>query len=124
MTIDSATCLPTFTTGLRLVIGSWKIMAMSLPRTRRISASLKERKSRSPSMIEPATILPGGSGTRRISESAATVLPEPDSPTMHNVLQESTPKLTPFTAFTTPAWVKKCVERSLTSSVRFGTATP
>ena len=31
--IASAICLPTFMTGFRLVIGSWKIIAMSLPRT-------------------------------------------------------------------------------------------
>ena len=31
--IASAICLPTLMTGLRLVMGSWKIIAMSLPRT-------------------------------------------------------------------------------------------
>ena len=33
----SAIWSPTVKTGLRLVIGSWKIIAMSLPRTLRIS---------------------------------------------------------------------------------------
>ena len=103
----SAICLPTFMTGFRLVIGSWKIIAMSLPRTCRISASLSVRRSRSPSISEPSTTLPGGSGMRRISDMAATVLPEPDSPTMPMVSPRSSVKLTPLTAFTTPACVKK-----------------
>ena len=111
--IASAICLPTFMTGLRLVMGSWKIMAMSLPRTWRISASLMVRRSLSPSISDPSTTLPGGSGMRRMSDMAATVLPEPDSPTMPMVSPRSSVKLTPFTAFTTPACVKKCVERSL-----------
>ena len=42
-----------------------------------------------------------------MSESAATVLPEPDSPTMPSVSLRSSVKLTPLTALTTPAWVKK-----------------
>ena len=50
---------------------------------------------------------------RRISDIAATVLPEPDSPTIPMVSPRSSVKLTPLTALTTPAWVKKCVERSL-----------
>ena len=48
-----------------------------------------------------------------MSDIAATVLPEPDSPTMPMVSPRSSVKLTPLTALTTPAWVKKCVERSL-----------
>ena len=51
-----------------------------------------------------------------MSDSAATVLPDPDSPTMPMVSLRSSVKLTPLTALTTPAWVKKCVERSVTSS--------
>ncbi len=47
-----------------------------------------------------------------------TLLPEPDSPTMPSVSPRSSVKLTPLTAFTTPACVKKKVERSLTSSRR------
>jgi hypothetical protein len=111
--IASAICLPTFMTGFRLVMGSWKIIAMSLPRTARISSSLIVRRSLSPSISEPSTTLPGGSGMSRISDMAATVLPEPDSPTMPMVSPRSSVKLTPLTALTTPAWVKKCVERSL-----------
>ncbi len=122
--IASAICLPTFITGFRLVMGSWKIMAMSLPRTPRISSSSIVRKSRSPSMSEPSTTLPGGSGMSRMSDRAATVLPEPDSPTMPSVSPRSSVKLTPLTALTTPAWVKKKVERSLTVRRRSAIAIP
>ena len=40
-------------------------------------------------------------------DRAVTVLPEPDSPTMPSVWPCSSVKLTPSTALTTPAWVKK-----------------
>ena len=59
-----------------------------------------------------------------MSDSAATVLPEPDSPTMPSVSLRSSVKLTPLTALTTPAYVKKWVERSVTSSRRSAMATP
>ena len=104
-TIASAIWSPTLNTGLRLVMGSWKIIAMSLPRTSRISSSLSASRSRPLSTTDPSTILPGGSGTRRMTDRAATVLPEPDSPTMPIVSLRSRRKLTPLTAFTTPAWV-------------------
>ena len=54
----------------------------------------------------------------RMTDIAVTVLPEPDSPTMPSVSSRSSVKLTPFTALTTPACVKKCVERSVTSRRR------
>ena len=53
-----------------------------------------------------------------MSDSAATVLPEPDSPTMPSVSLRSSVNETPLTALTTPACVKKWVERSVTSSRR------
>ena len=36
-------------------------------------------------MIWPPTILPGGVGIRRMIDSAVTLLPQPDSPTMPSV---------------------------------------
>ena len=59
-----------------------------------------------------------------MTDIAVTVLPEPDSPTMPRVSSRSSVKLTPFTALTTPAWVKKCVLRSVTSRRRSVTAIP
>src|SRR5882724_3491656 len=71
-------------TGLRLVIGSWKIMATSLPRTSRIVCSGIVRRSRPPSWMLPS-MRPFCCGTRRMMESAVTLLPEPDSPTIATV---------------------------------------
>ena len=51
---------PTVSTGFSEVIGSWKIMAMSLPRTFRMSSSLSLSRSRPSKMTSPETILPGG----------------------------------------------------------------
>src|SRR6266404_8761640 len=70
--------------------------------------------SRPSKVIEPETILPGGSGINLISERFATDFPEPDSPTMPSVSPRSTSKLTPSTAFTVPSSVLKYVRRSLT----------
>src|SRR5216684_3580322 len=103
-------------TGFRLVIGSWKIMAMLWPRIARTSSSSIFRTSWPSNMIEPLTILPGGWGIRRISESAVTDFPQPDSPTMPRVSPAPTSNVTPSTARTTPSRVKNCVCRSLTSS--------
>src|SRR5437762_531798 len=65
--------------------------------------------------MEPSTILPGGCGMSRMSDSAVTALPQPDSPTMPSVSPAASSKDTPSTACTTPSRVKNCVFRSLTS---------
>ena len=61
-------------------MGSWKIMAMRLPRSRRISAAETFWIS-----WPSSTILPPASdkGRRRrpITDSAVMLLPQPDSPT-------------------------------------------
>ena len=57
--------------------------------------------------IAPPTIRPGGSATRRSTDSAVTLLPQPDSPTTPSVSPIRTVKETPSTARTTPAAVKK-----------------
>ena len=103
----SAIWLPTVITGLSDVIGSWKIIEMSLPRTRRIARSSSATRSRPPSFTEPLTILPGGSGISRISESAVIDLPQPDSPTIASVSWALSWKLTPSTAFRMPPRRKK-----------------
>ena len=48
---------------------------------------------------------PGGSATRRIRDSAVTLLPQPDSPTMASVSPRWSENDTPSTAFTRPARV-------------------
>src|SRR5438874_576783 len=103
-------------TGFRLVMGSWKIIAMLLPRMPRTSSSSIFKMSWPSKTIWPFTILPGGCGMSRMSDSAVTDLPQPDSPTRPSVSPASRLKVTPSTARTTPSRVKNCVLRSWTSS--------
>ena len=90
-------------TGLSEVIGSWKIIEMSLPRTPRISL-LGEQQQVAPSAscTAPATMRPGGSGISRIIDSAVMLLPQPDSPTIASVSPDATEKSTSSTALTMP----------------------
>src|ERR1700674_3904352 len=90
-------------------------MAMSLPRTFRISSSLSFSKSRPPKTTSPETILPGGWGIKRISETALTLLPQPDSPTSPRASPSLSVNETPLTALTTPSGVKNWVRRSFTA---------
>ena len=71
-------------TGSSAVIGSWKIIAMRLPRMRRISDSGNLSRSFPRKRMRPPAIDPGGLGIRRRIESAVTDLPQPDSPTRPN----------------------------------------
>src|SRR6266508_4114593 len=107
---------PTVNTGLRLVIGSWKIMAMSLPRTWRIASSESSSRLRPSNRISPVGISAGGMSSRRMIESDVTLLPQPDAPTMPRVSPGGIEKLTPSTARTTPSMTWKYVRRSRTSS--------
>ena len=59
---------------------------------------------------------PGGFGTRPITESALTLFPEPDSPTMARVSPSWSAKVTPSTAGSVPEVVLKTVVRSETRS--------
>src|SRR5262245_48980379 len=59
-----------------------------------------------------------------MSDSAVTLLPHPDSPTMPRVSPLSMWKSTPSTARTTPSSVKKCVFRPFTSRSRSAMAPP
>ena len=102
-------------TGLSEVIGSWKIIEMRLPRIARICASSRPSRSVPSSITEPPTILPGGSGTRRMIESAVTLLPQPDSPTIASVSPRPTVNETSSTALNSPELVKNTVCRPFTS---------
>src|SRR3954453_6085108 len=108
-------CVPILIVGFNEVIGSWKIIAISLPRmsSRLLSGSVA--RSKPSKRTEPPTIFAGGCGRSPMIERAVTDLPQPDSPTTPSVLPFSTSKLTPSTARTTPSRVKKCVWRSSTS---------
>ena len=103
-------------TGLSEVMGSWKIMAISLPRICRISFLGHPDQVLALEQHLAAGDFAGRLGIRPMIESAVTLLPDPLSPTMPSVSSSYRSKETPLTAFTTPSCVKNCVLRSLTCS--------
>src|SRR5215212_7668557 len=110
----STSCFPIVWTGFSDVIGSWKIIAMSLPRMSRrrlFGAVIRSSPLKSASPLVIALFF----AFRPMIVRHVTLLPEPDSPTMPSVLPFSTSKLTPSTALTMPSSVRKCVRRSFTS---------
>ena len=98
----SATWSPTVKSGLRLASGSCRIIAIRLPRTRRISPRDFVRRSSPSNQISPLTVRAAG-GRRRRSERASVVFPEPDSPTMPSVSPSPTVSETSSTARVTRA---------------------
>ena len=112
----SLICVPTRNTGFSAVMGSWKIIAISLPRMRANSSSGRPARSRPPNSMLPLTTLPGGDGIRPSNASPVTVLPHPDSPTRPSVSPGARSKLTRSTARTTPCSVANSTARSRTRS--------
>ena len=92
-------------TGFSDDTGCWKIIEMRSPRMARISAAVLVARSSSWNLMFPDTTLPG-SAMRRSTESAVTLLPQPDSPTRPRISPRSIFRSTPSTAFTTPSRVK------------------
>ena len=76
--------LPTRYTGLSEVMGSWKIIAMSLPRSSRYCFSDRVARSLPSNSREPPATCPG-SAKRPMMERLVTDLPEPDSPTIARI---------------------------------------
>jgi hypothetical protein len=74
----SATCAPMRMVGFSDRDGSWKTMAMSAPRRRRIAFSESPSSSSPSKRTEPETAALAGSSPMMARE--LTVLPEPDSP--------------------------------------------
>ncbi len=135
----STSWLPTLSTGLSDVIGSWKIIEISLPRRarrRRFDASSRfsPRKRAWPVETEVCFFVPRrnasicspggepgstarrpGLGLRSRIDIIVTLFPEPDSPTTPSVWPGRTSNETPSTAFTMPSSVLKYVRRSRTS---------
>src|SRR6516164_9053074 len=107
---------PMVSTGLSELIGSWKIIEISLPRMSRIPRSDRASRSWPPKRMLPSTMRPGGEAIRRNMESEVTVLPQPDSPTTASVSPGATEKEMPSTARTTPSRVKEWVFRPSISS--------
>ena len=108
-------------TGFSEVIGSWKIIAIRVPRISLISFEVACRISLPSSFTDPSCSAFRLS-TRPITDRQVTLLPEPDSPTMPSVPDFSSEKLTPETALTTPSSVLNLVWRSVTSSSGIRTA--
>src|SRR5215475_135208 len=114
-------------TGLRLDIGSWKIMEMSRPRIERASRPRGSSRAMSTmplradgvcapcSRISPRMMRPGRGTIWRI-ERAVTLLPLPLSPTTQRVLPRFRVKLASSTALMTPKPVSNQVLRFFTSS--------
>ena len=88
---------PIVSTGLSEVIGSWKIIAISRPRTERSCSSVRASRSRPPNIAVPCVTRPFRA---RIPSSASevTLLPQPDSPTIPSVSPGAMSKEIPLTA--------------------------
>ncbi len=114
--IVSVICSSTVSTGLRLVIGSWKIIAMSRPRISRTSASSIVTRSTPSKCTEPRSMRPAGFGSRRMIARLVTLLPQPDSPTRPRRSPRASWNEMPLTAWIVPSWVRNWTTRSLTSS--------
>ena len=106
-------------TGLSVIIGSWKTIASWFPRTFRISSSESLSRSRPLKRISPPTTFPGASTSPRM-ENPVTVFPDPDSPTRPSTSPLPKEKLISSTALATPSRVKKWVRRCRTSRVDSG----
>ena len=108
-------------TGLRLVMGSWKIMPSSLPRNARfshsgISSRFTRRPSRRTNHASPSTCACEVLACRPMSVRLVTDLPEPDSPTSASVSPGWIENETSATLWMRPASVAKEVDRLRTSS--------
>ncbi len=120
--IDSPIWSPTVKTGFSEVIGSWKIIAISAPRMSRIvAAPAAARSMRVPSRraksMRPDVMRPPPCSTRRITDSAVTDLPDPDSPTMATVSPRPTSNDSSRTACTTRSDVANETESPSTARV-------
>ena len=95
--IGSATWSPIVKSGFSEAIGSCRIIAIRLPRIRRSSASGLATRSSPWNRISPPTMRAAG-GSRRRSDRARVVFPEPDSPTTPSVWPTSRSNETSSTA--------------------------
>ena len=104
---------PMRSTGLSEVIGSWKTIAILSPRSARTSSWSIATMSRPRKTISPLAIRLCSCSSRMI-DSAVTLLPEPDSPTMPSVSREDL-EADAVDRADDAASVSKCVRRSRTS---------
>ena len=103
---------PTVNTGLSDVIGSWKIIEMSAPRTFCSSRAGRLARLRPPNMTWLfGSTIEFSCGSRPRIASDVTDLPEPDSPTSATVALRGMSNEMPFTA-------SNCVWRSRRKAIR------
>ncbi|PLY57062.1 hypothetical protein HBH1_04692 [Herbaspirillum sp. BH-1] len=105
----SASCSPMRCKGFREVIGSWKIMAISLPRMPRRASSSACSRSRPSKRIAPDRRAWLAMGNRRRMDSAVTLLPQPDSPSRPTVSSLPSEKETPSTGATRRPWLRNSI---------------
>src|SRR5215210_2822427 len=110
----SSICLPTRIVGSSEVIGSWKTIAIFVPRMPCIRLSECFRRSSPSKRISPPRTMVFVSGFNLMMLLAATDLPEPDSPTTASVSPRLRSNEAPRTACTSPAYVAKEISRSRT----------
>jgi hypothetical protein len=110
---------PMVSTGFRLVIGSWKIIPMSRPRSRRNSSCGRPIRSRPSNSTLPEI---SAVGSRPRMAWVSTLFPEPDSPAMPNSSPWRIEKETSRTACTVPSSVGISTVRP--STCRMGMAKP
>ena len=101
--------------GCSEVRGSWKIIAISLPRTW-LEILVGGGGEVGPLVHDPTADFGVRAAGEPEDREVATLLPHPDSPTIPRVSPRSTPNDTPSTACTTPSSVWKLTLRSLISS--------
>src|SRR5882757_1811309 len=114
----SSICSPQVMTGLRAVIGSWKIIDMRVQRSSRSRASSAARMFSPSSRISPELGF-NAFASKPMTVKAITDLPEPDSPTRQTISPGLTVKLTFSTAFWRSAPLGRVTERLRTSRTGF-----
>ena len=98
--MTSAICAPTVKIGFSEVIGSWKIIDISLPRIFRICSSEAAVRSMPRNSMVPDSMTPVGLGSSLRMERAVVVLPAPVSPTRPRLCPSPMSMEIPLTAFT------------------------
>src|SRR4051794_13702896 len=116
----STICSSIVRTGFRLVMGSWKIIAMSRPRISRTSDSSIVTRLTPSNSTSPPSIRPAGLGRSRMMARLVTLLPQPDSPTRPSRSPRATSNVMPLTAWIVPSWVRNLTTRSRTWSSASG----
>ena len=106
--------VPTVYTGFSAASGSWKIIAISCPRSFSMSRSERSNNDEPRNLMSPVIVADFGSSRRIASE--LTLLPDPDSPTIPTVSWSWTSKVTESTACTVPSSVENDTDRSCTDS--------